>query len=793
MLKKIALAGLGILALSLTALLWRLDIPHWQRLDLDKLYAGDSAALVFAADGTELGTLDGGERARWTPLDEVPERVQDAFIAAEDLRFYRHHGVDLYRMLGALWHDVRTRSYSQGASTITQQLVKLTHLTQAKTLSRKAQEIALALQLEKRLDKRAILEAYLNNLYFGHGAYGIGAAATTYFDKAPSDLTLSEGALLAGIIKAPSTYAPHLNPEKSVARRNAILETMAENGFISEQQLAEARDDAVTLAASAGSVRQYAWYMDAVLQEVCAALSLTPGELMTSGARIRTGLDPAMQAAAEGLFEDAGNFPEPAADGTPVQAAFTAMDAATGELRALIGGRSYDVQLGLNRATQASRQPGSAFKPVSTYAAAVDACGYVPASIVDDTPRAFEGGYAPGNAGGNSYGPVTLREALSRSLNIATVDLAETVGIPTVRDYARRFGLPLSDRDDSLALSLGALTDGVSPARLCAAYCALANGGRQVVPHAIRSIEDAEGRTLYVFRQALPRAVDAASAYMLTDMLKTAASSGSARALAGCGLPVAGKTGTVSEPAGGTRDIWTAAYTPELAVTSWMGFDRPDGTHALPASAGGGGFPAKLCAAFLKSVASELSGTDFPRPRDVRTVLLDADALSEVHAALLSTELTPAAHTARELFRAGNTPDRRSTLWDAPLAVTDFRNEAGAGEAPELAFTCREDGAEYVLTRESNGQAKEIATLRGTAGDTLRFRDEAHDLRQPASYSLLPRNARLWAEGTLLAGPTPPAVQYAPGGLLNALMGVGSEATAPPIAVEDAARQPLFD
>lgn len=793
-LKKTLFALAGALLLLAAVLLWRLDIPHWQKLDLSLLTRADTASKVYDASGAPAGTLDGSEPAQWTPISQVPEYVQNAFIAAEDLRFYRHHGVDVYRMLGALWQDIRTLSYAQGASTITQQLVKLTHLTQAKTLSRKAQEIVLALKLEKRMGKREILEAYLNNVYFGHGAYGIRAAAQTYFDKPVDELTLSEGALLAGIIKAPSTYAPHLNLEKSVARRNGILAVMADNGLITQTQEAEARAEGVQLASTAEDAPRYAWYMDSVLSEAQQALGWTAEEVLTGGLRIYTGLNPALQQDAQELFEDPASFPADASDGTPVQAALAALDTATGELRAVVGGRSYDVRRGLNRATQMARQPGSAFKPVSTYAAAVDAYGYVPSSIIDDTPRSFEGGYAPGNAGGNSYGLVTLREALSRSLNIATVDLAETVGVDAIRSYAGRFGIDLSDRDASLSLALGSLTDGVSPARLGAAYCALANGGVRVQPHAIRRIEDAAGRVLYQVRQALPRAVDSSSAYLITDMLRTAASTGSARALAACAFPVAGKTGTVSEPAGGTRDVWTVAYTPEIAVSAWMGFDQPDGQHALASGEGGGGYPARLCAAFLKAGSGELSRGDFPRPDAVKAVLLDAVALKENHVSLLSTEKTPADYTVRELFRAGNTPRRFSTAWQTPAAISDFTLASKPGETPILTFTAADADTEYVLARTSGGATEEIAVLRGNAGERLRYEDKDHDLNQTASYALLPRNARLHEAGVLLAGPVPPAVEYVPGGLLNAIMGIGAaEATPVPMETEDIETQSLFD
>ena len=788
--RKIWIGVAAALGIALAALIWRLDFPHWQKLDLSKITDMPGTTTVFAANGEAVGALNGGENRVWIPLSQVPQDVQNAFIAAEDLRFYRHHGVDFYRLMGALWQDVRTLSYAQGASTITQQLVKLTHLTQTKTLSRKAQEIVLALQLERVMDKSGILEAYLNVVYFGHGAYGVEAAAQTYFGKSAPELTIAEGALLAGIIKSHSTSAPHLNPDKSVARRNAILDTMCVNGFITERQRDKARQEALKLAMDDGE-GQYAWYLDAVLDEASRLLSASADEVIAGGYKIHTGLDPRLQGEAEALFKDSENFPEGAADGTPVQAALVALDTGSGAIRAVIGGRSHDVQRGLNRATQARRQPGSAFKPVSTYAAAVDAYGYLPSSIVDDTPRTFAGGYTPGNAGGATYGRVTLREALSRSLNIATVALADSIGTPALRAYAQRFGLELSPKDVNLSLALGSLTDGVSPADLGAAYCALANGGSRVTAHAIEFIEDADGRVVYRAPADGERAVSPETAYLITDMLKTAASSCSARPLSACGIPVAGKTGTVAEGDSGTRDIWTVAYTPRVALAVWMGYDTPDKAHALPVSAGGSGYPARLCAVFLG--AAGLEAAEFQRPEGVRTALIDALALENERSVRLCTDRTPEAYTLRELFRAGELPVAFSENWVAPKPVEDFRLLTGPGEMPVLAFTAREATIEYVILRTTGGASRELAALRGGVGEELRFVDDTHDLSQLAEYALLPRNALLYEAGELLTGPVAGPVAYAPGGLLNQMMGVGTaEATPTPAEIEYEPDQSLF-
>jgi len=237
MARKIWIGAAAAAAVLFGMLIWRLDIPNWKKLDLDRLYAQPRSSVVYDAEGEAVAALSDGNVRLWTPLSDIPEQVRNAFIAAEDQRFYDHCGISVRRIFAAMLSNIKSRSYAQGASTITQQLIKLTHLSGTKTLSRKAQEAVLAIQLERRLTKDQILECYLNTVYFGRGAYGVSSAAKTYFSKDVSELTLAQSALLAGIIKAPSAYAPHINPEKSVNRRNLILRGMKECGLFLRRSL----------------------------------------------------------------------------------------------------------------------------------------------------------------------------------------------------------------------------------------------------------------------------------------------------------------------------------------------------------------------------------------------------------------------------------------------------------------------------------------------------------------------------------------------------------------------------
>lgn len=769
--KWVRWAILGAAAALLIALVVLLAPWEWQKLDLDKLTQLNQTSIVYDANGERAGSLYGSENRVYMPLEEIPLHVQRAFIAAEDQRFYEHHGVDVVRLFGALWHDIRTMSLEQGASTITQQLIKLTHLSGEKTLSRKAQEALLALQLERRMGKDDILERYLNVVYFGRGAYGVEAAANAYFGKHVGELTLAEGALLAGVIKSPSNYAPHLEPENAVERRNLVLQAMVDCGFITGAEAENAQKEALVLDLSEESA-QYGWYLDAAATEAQDLLGITRDELLAGGYAIYTALDPQAQATAEKLFANGANFPDPAADGTPAQAALVAENVENGEIVALVGGRTYDVRLGLNRATQIRRQPGSAIKPVSAYAAALEGYGYLPTSFVDDTPRVFAGGYQPGNAGGNYYGEVTLREALSRSLNVATVDLAEKVGVAALRAQLERFGISPAERDADLALALGSMTEGVSPARLCAAYCALANGGRRVEPHTVRKIVSSGGAVLYEAPRAEGRAVSAETACMLTDMLRTAAAEGSANALSAVGTNVAGKTGTVDMESGGNRDAWTVAYTPKLAVAVWMGFDEPDPQHSLPDWAGGSSYPARLCAGFLSDAGEGWLGGGFDTPDTLRRVVIDALALEEDKTVALAAERTPEKYLQTELFYAGREPQAVSGKWDAPEPVTDLELVSAPGETPVLRFTARDETAEYLLIRHTDVRAEEVAVLRGKAGEVLQYTDGAAELSQLHEYSIIPRHALLYEEGETVTGAESLRVRYTPGGLLGQIEGL---------------------
>jgi len=746
--KKIFAITGTVLVAAVVALIFVLDIPHWPALDMDKLRAYSRSTRILDGADQEAAVISGTDKRTVIPLSEIPTKVQEAFLAVEDARFYQHPGVDVVRIGGALLSDLKKGNYAEGASTITQQLIRMTHLTNEKTIVRKLQEAWLALELEKRATKQEILEMYLNAVYFGKGSYGIEAASQAYFGIHASRLTLGEGALLAGILKSPSVYAPHLHLDNSLKRRKVVLAAMVDNGFITQQEADQANAEPVTLV-DTPDTSKYAWYVDQTIAEACKVLGIDSEALLSGGYTIHTALDQNMQSNAQALYLDASRFPADAPDGEKAQSALIALDPKTGEVLSLIGGRSYDVKRGLDRATGMRRQPGSTFKPVSVYAAAIDRYGMLPSSLVDDTQRAF-GSYAPRNFGDHYYGVVTLRDALSKSLNVASVDLLSRTDVGSARYYAEKSGIQLSDQDQNLSLALGALTNGVSPMALCGAYAPLANGGYSVTPHLIRKIVDSQGNAVYETAAAKPRIMKAESAFLLTDMLETAARTGSVKALASLGFPVAGKTGTVGFSDSGNRDAWTVAYTRNACVAVWMGFDNPDNAHKLSNAESGSNKPAKLAAEFLKRNSARVSGGDFPMPATLGRALIDHQGLILLGRPVLPSLYTPKSFTADEVFPISQIPTEVCPLWRKPTAVYNLVVSLDAAMHPTLSFTAVQADALYRIYRVQNGKETQIAELSGRPGDALEYADPVQGGN--LQYYVRPINATLYKEGVLLEG-----------------------------------------
>jgi penicillin-binding protein 1A len=511
------------------------------------------------------------------PLAELPDYVPKAFVAIEDRRFYWHHGVDPLGISRALVADILRRGASQGGSTITQQLAKNLFLTQERTVSRKLQEIALALWLEHKFSKAEILELYLNRVYFGAGAYGVEGAAQRYFGKSARQLTLAEGAMLAGLVQSPSRLAPSHNPDGAQRRAAVVVADMAEQNMITADaaKLALAHPARAVQQAGGGSVNYVAdWVMDAVDD----LIGKVDQDIV-----VQTTIDPNLQSAAEQALDDTLN--QKGEKFNIGQGAVVAMTP-DGVVRALVGGRNYS-ESQFNRAIDAKRQPGSAFKPF-VYLTALER-GLTPDTVREDAPITVKG-WKPENFEHDYAGPVTLTQALANSLNTVSVRLTLESGPEAVVRTAYRLGIT-SMLEPNASIALG--TSEVSPLELVSAYATFANGGLAVSPHVIERIRSGDGKMLYDRAQPpLGRVVDARYVAMMNTMMHETLVSGTARSASLPGWQAAGKTGTSQD----FRDAWFIGYTAHLVTGIWLGND--DNTPTKKAV--GGGLPVEIWSRFMK-------------------------------------------------------------------------------------------------------------------------------------------------------------------------------------------------
>jgi penicillin-binding protein 1B len=520
-----------------------------------------------------LGVSERGTRFDITPvpLGDMPDHVVRAVLAVEDRRFYAHHGVDLWRVAGALVADIRARRIVQGGSTISQQLARTLFLSNDRTPGRKLRELAMALALEARYTKQELLQAYLDHIYLGQdGALairGVGRAARFYFGKDAERLSVAEAALLAGLIRGPSLYAPFRNPEAARERRDLVISVMLEEGAITEAEARRAKRSPLGLRRRAEPRRGARYFLDYVESEL-------PGRERDGGHTVLTTLDPGYQRAAEEAVEDGlarleRDYPRLTRHGAPVQAALVALDPGTGEILAMVGGRDYGMSQ-FNRAVYARRQPGSAFKPVVALAA-LSGRDVTLASEIPDEPLEVEtpqGPWRPVNYDGQFRGDVTLREALERSLNVPFARLGVEIGPRRIVETARKLGIegPLAAVP---SLALGASE--VTPLEMARAFGVLAAYGARTDPHGTLAVLDRAGRVVRSGEAGRTTAFDPAVSYLVTSALEGAVERGTGRGVRGWGFDgaVAAKSGTTSD----FRDAWFIGYTPSLAIAVWVGFD----------------------------------------------------------------------------------------------------------------------------------------------------------------------------------------------------------------------------
>lgn len=745
--------GLKILLLAVTAAavlfllcgaVKTLGMDRWVDFDVYRITGCDRTSIIYDGQSDVVTRLHGVQDRTWVSISELQPSTVYAFISAEDARFFEHEGVDVIRIAGAIVADIKAGSYVQGASTISQQLIKLSHLTSEKTISRKAEEAALAYEMERQYSKEDILEMYLNYVYFGGGYYGIEAAAEGYFGVHASNLTLDQSAMLAGILKSPSGYAPHINYAASINRRNNILRLMRDYGYITDDEKKQAAAKRPTILHDKNE--EYSgYYTDAVTKSAAALMGITVDELIRGGYSIYSAMDSDIQHYCEEMFKNGELFP--AEDS---EAAIVVLEPSTGMVVAMVGGRSYTGGISFNRATDIRRQPGSVIKPVIAYAPAFEYLNYTAADMILDEETTFAD-YTPSNYGNKYYGWVTVREAVTKSLNVPAVKTLSEVGVERAKDFAKRCGIEFDDKDDSLALALGGFTYGVSPLQIAGAYSCFASGGIYNTPTLIKKITDRNGLTVYEYRQDSRRVMSEANAYILTSMLKSVVTEGTGHRLNTLDIPIAGKTGTVGL-ANGNRDAWMAGYTPEYTAVVWQGYDS-DRLGLLPSSATGGTYPALMLYELFNHIYPDGRSGDFEKPESVKQYSIDAKTLKKQHKAVLANAMTPQSSRVTEYFTEETAPEDVSGYWAVPGSAQNLlavREEGGV----MVSFDCPDDFGMYTLWRSEAGKAeKPLMTWNGREGH-IEYIDAAVKPGKGYRYRVTVKHEELLIGDEPVEGPT---------------------------------------
>jgi 1A family penicillin-binding protein len=629
------------------------------------------------------------EQRLHVPLARISPHLVRALVSVEDQRFYSHGGFDVIRVVGAGVNNLWEGRIEQGGSTITQQLARMAFLTPDKAYRRKLQEVVLATRLEETFSKEEILELYLNKAYFGDGLYGVEAASLGYFGKRASDLTIAEAALIAGLVKSPSSYAPTVNPQRALARRNLVLRVMRDAGAIDAESYKAALEQRLALNDALRKEEAYGQYFkEEVRKELVERFGWD--RVHHEGLRVETTIDLDMQKAAEAevaraLAEIEKRSSRRAVAGEPLQAALVSLDPRTGEVRALVGGRKF-TESRFNRVTQAKRQPGSAFKPF-VFAAAIER-GFTPATIItglQNPVMTVSGAWVPSD-GHVEADSLSMRAALRVSSNRAAVRVMEEVGIPEAVDYAERFGMSDMPSVPSLVLGSGEVT----MMSLVSAYGAFANAGVLTQPRLIRRVTTADGRVLYESKAVGSVVVSPTTAYLVTSMLEDVIDAGTAAQVRGLGfrLPAAGKTGTTNE----YRDAWFVGYTPSLVTGVWVGYDKP--RTIVP-----NGYAAQLAVPMWTRFMSAVTRDERARPFRV------PDAIVGVEICPLSGKLAtdacrrdPQVHTYTEHFAHGTQPtDTCPYHWQTgttPFTLASAATPSSViGEPPRPAATSEQASA----------------------------------------------------------------------------------------------------
>lgn len=610
-------------------------------LSPEKLTINENTAQIYDNDDKKVANASTLVAQEITPIANIPNHTKQAFIDTEDRRFFEHNGFNAKRMVKALFNNLTSGSFKEGASTISQQLIKNTHLSHQKTIKRKLQEVKLTYQLEKNYSKEDILEKYLNTIYFGHSCFGITSAAKFYFDKSPSELTVSESAILAGLVKSPNNYSPFKHPEKCERRRNIVLNGMKEMRHLSDNEVKKAKSEPLPTAPSQDKGNKH--YISAVFDEL---ESISEDFNFSVGGKISIYTY---------LNEDLQDFLEKQSNNVDCDCVISILDNVTHGISA------YYKTAKIN-----ARSPASLIKPLAVYAPAIEENLVCPATPLLDEKVNFSG-YEPKNFDGKYYGYISARQALSKSLNIPAVKLLNTLGVQKSAQYLEKLSLSITNEDKNLALALGGMQNGFTLNQLVGAYSTFACNGEYAPSSFIKSIL-IDGEVVYSRTITKKKVFSDSTSYLITDMLRTAAKDGTAKKLRALPFDIAAKTGTNGVD-GKNLDAYALSYTTANTVGVWLG-----NASNSPIEYTGGGKPCDI----LYKINERLNEIDyfkenitlFPQPDTVKKVNLDRIEYENSKRLLLADNLAPPEFVFQELFQEELVPTNKATHFSNPTLPT---------------------------------------------------------------------------------------------------------------------------
>ncbi|HEL1623991.1 TPA: penicillin-binding protein [Streptococcus suis] len=670
-LTKILLIVVGVLILTVGGYLFYLA----KTANVGDLQAALKATtVIYDKDGVEAGTLS-GQKGTYVELDAISDHLENAVIATEDRTFYENSGINYKRTILA----VLTLGKSGGGSTITQQLAKNAFLTQEQTVSRKAREYFLALEINKKYSKQEILTMYLNNAYFGNGVWGVEDASQKYFGIPASQLSIEQSAVIAGMLKGPEIYNPYYSLENAVNRRDTVLQNMVNAGYI-DQATADAGFQ-VDLASQlsdtyTGKQSNYSYpsYFDAVIAEAIERYGLKESDIINNGYRIYTEMDQNSQASMQVIFNDETMFPTSSFDGTHAQAASVALDPRTGGVRALVGrvNSSEDaVFRTFNFATQAKRSPGSTIKPLVAYAPAV-AAGWSIDMALDNHTETY-GDYTLHNYDYSTSDTIPMYQALALSYNLPVAYIVNTLGIDKAFEYGQKFGLDMKNVEKVLGVSIGSGVE-TNPLQMAQAYATFANKGVMKDAHLITRIETASGKVLAEHRETSTKVIDRSVADKMTAMMLGTYTNGTGVTADAANYYIAGKTGTTetSFDVNLVNDQWHIAYTPDLVISQWVGFEQTDENHYIDSSS------YWMAPSVFQTVANSIlpytAGTQFEVENAYAQngiVEVAPDEAAQTESSLGQEQVQEISDQAKNLIEQtkqnlidAQLPERAKTLWD---------------------------------------------------------------------------------------------------------------------------------